>query len=200
MNPGIPNGKDILNSKVKHREHWRPFAPSVLEEYAGEWFDINKSKYMMFAAQVKEDKKEFIPSVTHKDGTSRIQTVSQKDNPLFYKLIQEFYKLTNIPMLLNTSLNKGGGPIVGHPSQAIDVYQNSELDVLCVGNELHIKENKEDNPQLKKIKEQIMQLSYKDKVWLFDKLLTSLEQEQQVKVSKYVMEQDKEALSKLSED
>lgn len=139
MNPSIPNGKDILNSKVKHREHWRPFAPSVLEEYAGEWFDMNKSKYMMFAAQVKEDKKELIPSVTHEDGTSRIQTVCQEDNPLFYKLLQEFYSLTNIPMILNTSLNKGGGPIVGHPSQAIDVYENSDLDVLCIGDKLYVK-------------------------------------------------------------
>ena len=139
MNPSIENAKDILNSKVKHREHWRPFAPSIMEEYASDWFDIEKSKYMMIAANVHEDKRKLIPAVTHKDGSSRIQTVTLEDNKIFYNLLKEFYSITNIPMLLNTSLNKGGGPIVGDPSQAIDIYNDTELDALCVGDRLYIK-------------------------------------------------------------
>jgi len=139
MNPSIENAKDILNSKVKHREHWRPFAPSIMEEYASDWFDIEKSKYMMIAANVHEDKRKLIPAVTHKDGTSRIQTVALEDNNIFYNLLKEFYSITNIPMLLNTSLNKGGGPIVGDPSQAIDIYNDTELDALCVGDQLYVK-------------------------------------------------------------
>lgn len=139
MNPSILNGKDILNSKVKHREQWRPFAPSILEEHADEWFDMNKSKYMMFAANVKPEKRKLIPAVTHEDGTSRIQTVCHDDNKVFYALLKEFYKITNIPMLLNTSLNSAGGPIAGRPEQAIDIYNNSEMDAVCIGNALYVK-------------------------------------------------------------
>jgi carbamoyltransferase len=139
MNPSIKNAKDILNYKVKHREHWRPFAPVVMEEHAGDWFDMKKSKYMLFAANVHKNKRKFIPAVIHKDGTSRIQTVTLEDNKILYNLLKEFYSITNIPMLLNTSLNKGGGPIVGDPSQAMDIFKDTEMDALCVGNKLYKK-------------------------------------------------------------
>lgn len=136
MNPSIKDGKDKLNSKVKHREHWRPYAPSVLEEFAKDWFDIHKSKHMMFAAKVKKEKQKIIPAVTHEDGTSRIQTIEKEDNEDFYELIKEFYKLTKIPMLLNTSLNEGGGPIVGNTTQAKTIFENSGMDILCIGDKI----------------------------------------------------------------
>lgn len=139
INPSIKNAKDILNTRVKHREHWRPFAPSILEEHAEEWFDIPKSKYMMFACRIKPNKKHLVPSVVHKDLTSRIQTVSKTDNIFYRKLIQEFFSLTGIPLLLNTSLNDGGGPIVGNPQQAIDFFKKTGMDALCVGDTIYEK-------------------------------------------------------------
>ena len=93
MHPGLPNGKDILNRRVKHREYWRPFAPSLLEEHLTEWFDADiGNKFMLRAVKAKKNKYKQIQSVVHNDGTARIQTVSKNDNPLYYSLIKRFYE------------------------------------------------------------------------------------------------------------
>jgi carbamoyltransferase len=134
MNPTIKNGKNILNEKVKHREPWRPYAASVLSELANEWFYIEEdSPYMMRAVKVREEKANLVPAIVHCDRTCRIQTVSKLNNELFYSLINEFYKITNIPLLLNTSLNVAGKPIVGCASDSLEIFKNSELDAIVIG-------------------------------------------------------------------
>jgi carbamoyltransferase len=131
--PGIPDMKDILNARVKHREDWRPFAPSVLAEYSREYFDLDvESPYMLLVAPVRPDKRQLIPSVTHVDGTARLQTVRAEADPHFYKLISEFSRLTSLPMLLNTSLNIGGKPIVETPEQALECYLSTHMDALVI--------------------------------------------------------------------
>ena len=127
--------KDILNEKIKHRESFRPFAPSVLEEYASEYFDIDiPSPYMLMVAKVK--KPEIIPAVTHVDGTGRLQTVSNDANPLYYDLINEFYKITGVPVIINTSMNVMGEPIVNTPEQAYQMIVKTDMDCLVLGNNL----------------------------------------------------------------
>jgi carbamoyltransferase len=127
--PRDPNGKDHVNT-VKNREWYRPFAGSVLKENAKEWFDLvslNESKFMMFAVDVLEDKKDLIPAITHVDGTCRVQTVAIEDNPNFYDLINEFYKITNVPILFNTSFNLAGDTIVETLKDALWTLHNSEI-------------------------------------------------------------------------
>ena len=127
--------KDILNEKIKHRESFRPFAPSVLEEYASDFFDIDiPSPYMLIVAKVK--KPEIIPAVTHVDGTGRLQTVSNDANPLYYDLINEFYKITGVPVIINTSMNVMGEPIVNTPEQAYQMIVKTDMDCLVMGNNL----------------------------------------------------------------
>ena len=127
--------KDILNEKIKHRESFRPFAPSVLEEYASDFFDIDiPSPYMLMVAKVK--KPEIIPAVTHVDGTGRLQTVSNDANPLYYDLINEFYKITGVPVIINTSMNVMGEPIVNTPEQAFQMIVKTDMDCLVMGNNL----------------------------------------------------------------
>ena len=127
--------KDTLNEKIKHRESFRPFAPSVLEEYTSEYFDIDvPSPYMLMVAKVK--KPEIIPAVTHIDGTGRLHTVSKNVNPLYYDLINEFYKLTGVPVLINTSMNVMGEPIVNTPEQAYQMIVKTDMDCLVMGNNL----------------------------------------------------------------
>ena len=127
--------KDILNEKIKHRESFRPFAPSILEEYVFEYFDIDiTSPYMLFVAPVKKPEK--IPAVTHVDGTGRLQTVSKQSNPLYYDLINEFYKITNIPVIINTSMNVMGEPIVNTPEQAYNMIKKTDMDYIVMGNHL----------------------------------------------------------------
>ena len=128
MNPMIENGKDILNSRVKKREWWRPFGASVLKEKAGEYFDIEDSPYMLYNAKVKQSG---LDPITHVDGTCRHQTVTYESNPTYYKLISAFEKKTGCPILLNTSLNIGGKPIAGRPEDA----NVPGLDTLFVGNQ-----------------------------------------------------------------
>jgi len=115
-----PRGDDIKDkvNKIKHRQEFRPFAPAVLEEHAHEIFEmpVQKSQYMQFVAKCKRP--DLYPAITHIDGTSRVQTVSETDNPNSYKLIKEFYKKTGCPMLLNTSLNIKGMPIVNNEEHA----------------------------------------------------------------------------------
>jgi len=127
--------KDILNEKIKHRESFRPFAPSILEEYISEYFDIDKpSPYMLMVAPVKKPKN--IPAVTHVDGTGRLQTVSKNTNPLYYDLINEFYKITKVPVIINTSMNVMGEPIVNTPEQAYQMIVKTDMDCLVMGNNL----------------------------------------------------------------
>jgi carbamoyltransferase len=141
MSPMVKDGKKILNEKVKNREHWRPYAASVLEEEASKWFDTKTtSPYMMRAIPVLENKKSVIPAVTHVDGTCRIQTVNREQNSLFYDLINEFNRLTGVPMLLNTSLNIGGKPISGHRNRSIELLKKSKMDALCIGGEIILKD------------------------------------------------------------
>ena len=125
--------KDILNEKIKHRESFRPFAPCILDEHASEYFDIDvQSPYMLLVAPVKKPEK--IPAVTHVDGTSRLQTVSKEINPLFYNLINEFYKITDVPVLINTSMNVRGEPIVNSIEEAYNMIVNTDMDYIVLGN------------------------------------------------------------------
>ncbi len=127
--------KDILNEKIKHRESFRPFAPSILEEFVSEYFDLNiPSPYMLMVTQVKKPKS--IPAVTHIDGTGRLQTVSKIGNPLYYDLIMEYYKLTGIPVVINTSMNVKGEPIVNTPQQAYNMLKKTDMDYLIMGNHI----------------------------------------------------------------
>lgn len=126
--------KDIINAKVKFREPFRPFAPSVLEEKSDEYFnEFSYSPFMLLVAPVKESKKEVIPAVTHVDGTARVQTVSRLQNPIYYELIKEFEKLTGVPVLLNTSFNIKGEPIVFTPIDAIKCFLKTDIDYLVLG-------------------------------------------------------------------
>ena len=125
--------KYTLNEKIKHRESFRPFAPCILEEHLSEYFDIDiPSPYMLFVAPVKKPEK--IPAVTHVDGTGRLQTVSKDTNPLYYDLIKEFYKITDVPVLINTSMNVRGEPIVNTLEQAYNMIIKTDMDYLVMGN------------------------------------------------------------------
>mgnify|MGYP001181290034 CR=1 FL=1 len=142
----------VLNLKVKFRESFRPFAPAILKEHVSNWFEFNnESKYMLMVANVKKNKltknsfsrkrelksinsiRSEVPSITHIDNSARIQTVDQNDNDLFYKLIKEFYKLTKVPILINTSFNIRGEPIVSSPKDAFNCFMGSNLDILVIG-------------------------------------------------------------------
>jgi carbamoyltransferase len=127
--------KDILNEKIKHRESFRPFAPSILEEFVSDYFEIDiPSPYMLMVAKVKQPEK--IPAVTHVDGTGRLQSVSKNSNPLYYDLINEFYKITNVPVIVNTSMNVMGEPIVNTPKQAYNMILKTDMDYVVLGNNI----------------------------------------------------------------
>lgn len=124
--------KDIINAKVKFREGFRPFAPSVLAEHAGEYFDIGvESPFMLMTADCKQPGK--IPAAIHVDGTGRLQTLTREDNGIFYDLVAAFYKITGVPVLLNTSFNIKGMPIVEMPQDAMDCFLKTKLDFLVMG-------------------------------------------------------------------
>ncbi len=126
--------KDLLNARVKFRESFRPFAPSILEEKTGEWFNSGyPSPYMILVYDVLPEKRSQIPAVTHIDGTGRVQSVSRKHNPKYYRLIQEFERLTGVPVVLNTSFNIRGEPIVHQPEQAIECFLKTGMDALFLG-------------------------------------------------------------------
>lgn len=132
FDPRREDGKDIVNS-VKHREWFRPFAGSVLEEYARDWFEmetLESSPFMMYAVDVKADKLKLIPAVTHVDGTCRVQTVSQSDNPHYYTLIDAFFKRTGVPILFNTSLNLGGEPLAETLEDSINILIKNKMELL----------------------------------------------------------------------
>lgn len=129
FDPRVTNGKDYVNH-VKHREWFRPFAGSVLEEHANSWFDmagLTTSPYMMYAVDVLPEKAPLIPAITHVDNTCRIQTVSPTENPSYYRLISEFYEQTGVPILFNTSFNLAGQPLVESVIDAALTMINSEI-------------------------------------------------------------------------
>jgi carbamoyltransferase len=129
--------RDIVNKWVKHREDFRPFAPSVIEEKAADYFEhITDSPFMLFITQVRPDKKSVLPAITHVDGTARPQTVSRRTNPLYWEVIHEFGKLRGHPVVLNTSFNIMGEPIVCTPPQAIRCFYGTGIDVLAIGSYL----------------------------------------------------------------
>jgi carbamoyltransferase len=131
-NPANKDMKGIINARVKHREAFRPFAPSVLEEKAKDWFDINfLAPYMIINAPVKQPEK--IPSVTHKDDSARLQTVNSKQNEKYYNLISEVDKITGIPVVLNTSFNDNEA-IVESPEDAVNTFLRTNIDYLFMGN------------------------------------------------------------------
>jgi carbamoyltransferase len=134
-NPMNARIKDIINAKVKFREKFRPFAPSVLKEKANEYFDLGAvdSPYMLLIPDVRMDKRAVIPAVTHTDGTGRVQTVTPCASPLYYDLIREFERLTGCAVVLNTSFNVRGEPIVCSPEDAYNCFMKSGIDVLVMG-------------------------------------------------------------------
>ncbi|SHF91939.1 carbamoyltransferase [Vibrio gazogenes] len=133
--PRVPDLKRELNLKIKYRESFRPFAPVILEEYASEWFDIEgASPHMNFIYTAKDGVNHKLPSVIHVDGTARLQTVSERTNQRFYQLMKQFYEITGCPVLVNTSLNVRGEPMVLSPEDAFNCFMNTEIDMLVIGN------------------------------------------------------------------
>ena len=128
-----------VNVKIKFRESFRPFAPAVLAEKASDWFDIDReSPYMLLVCQVKEGRD--IPAVTHVDGSARLQTVAREAHPEFYDLIAAFDRRTDCPVLINTSFNVRGEPIVMSPDDAYLCFMRTNMDVLVLGNQILLKE------------------------------------------------------------
>ena len=131
--PGFPGMKDILNARVKHRESFRPFAPTILADRTGEWFErSHPSPFMMLVYKWKKEKRELVSAVNHVDNTGRLQTIEREDNPLYYDLIAAFERRTGIPVLLNTSFNENE-PIVCTPRDAVDCFNRTKMDVLVLG-------------------------------------------------------------------
>jgi carbamoyltransferase len=166
--PRSPTMQKTLNLKVKYRESFRPFAPSVLREEVGAWFELDAdSPYMLLVAPVRSERQRAmseaervlfgidklnvprseIPAVTHVDYSARVQTVHKETNPLYHALISRFRKLTGCPVLINTSFNVRGEPIVCTPQDAFRCFMGSEIDVLVIGNCLLRKEDQD--PKLK---------------------------------------------------
>jgi carbamoyltransferase len=144
--PRDPKMRDTLNIKIKFREGFRPFAPSVLADKASEWFEIDcDSPYMLLVAQVREGKRT-IPSVTHVDNSARLQTVTREGSPLYYDLIREFEKITGVPVIINTSFNVRGEPIVCTPHDAYLCFMRTNMDYLVLGPYLL---DKKEQPPLK---------------------------------------------------
>jgi carbamoyltransferase len=134
VDPRRAEMKDILNARIKKREPFRPFAPSVLEERVGDYFEqTHPSPAMLMVYQVKRDKRSVIPAVTHVDGSGRLQTVARHTNPRYHQLISDFDRLTGVPLVLNTSFNEDE-PIVCTPEEALNCFQRTRMDVLFLGN------------------------------------------------------------------
>jgi carbamoyltransferase len=134
VDPRRADMKDILNERIKKREPFRPFAPSILEEHTGDYFEqTHPAPTMLMVYQIKPERRAEIPAVTHVDGSGRLQTVSRRVNPRYYQLISDFYELTGVPVVLNTSFNENE-PIVCTPQHAIDCFNKTRMDVLYIGN------------------------------------------------------------------
>lgn len=127
--------KDILNNRVKHREPFRPFAPTVIEEEQFEYFALKKSSpYMLLATDVKEEYRSKLASITHVDNTARVQAVSKDVEPFVHELLLKLKKRTGFPIVLNTSFNIAGQPIVESPLDALNTFLSADIDVLAIGN------------------------------------------------------------------
>jgi carbamoyltransferase len=134
MSPLLAENKDILNSRVKHRESFRPFAPVVMQEHTAEYFEMNRPcPYMLFVPPVRPQKRSVIPAVTHVDGSGRLQTLTERDNPLLYEITRRFKDRTGVPVLLNTSFNDNNEPIVESPADAIRCFLRTNIDGLLLG-------------------------------------------------------------------
>jgi len=138
--PRNPNMKDIVNSKIKFREPYRPFAPSVLAQCAENYFDLpnaakhSPARYMLYVVPVKPEHQATLPAITHVDGTGRLQTVFKDQSPRYYNLIERFGQATGVPVVLNTSFNLKGEPIVNTPANAFNTFSKSEMDALVLEN------------------------------------------------------------------
>ncbi len=132
--------KDIVNVKIKFREPFRPFAPSILSEKVTDYFDIKESeiqyptRFMLYVVDVNNNKKEILPAITHVDGTGRLQSVYKELNPKYYNLIDTFGQATGVPVILNTSFNLKGEPVVNTPAEAFNSFYKSGMDYLILGN------------------------------------------------------------------
>jgi carbamoyltransferase len=132
--PRSESMKDVLNARIKHREPFRPFAPSILAERAGEWYEQSyPSPFMMLVYKTAADKRERVPAVNHVDDTGRVQFVDAQIEPRYHRLISEFEKRTGVPILLNTSFNENE-PIVMSPRDALETFANTKMDLLALGN------------------------------------------------------------------
>jgi carbamoyltransferase len=132
--PRRSNMKEILNNRIKKREPFRPFAPSILAEYVGDYFEqTHPAPSMLMVYAIKPERRAEIPAVTHVDGSGRLQTVTRDLNPTYYRLIESFNNLTGVPIVLNTSFNENE-PIVCTPREAIDCFLKTRIDVLYLGN------------------------------------------------------------------
>jgi carbamoyltransferase len=138
--PRNPEMKDIVNTKIKFREPYRPFAPSVLAECAESYFELPNAlqhypaRYMLYVVPVRPNKRDLLPAITHVDGTGRLQTVFREANPRYYQLIERFGQASGVPAVLNTSFNLKGEPIVNTPANALNTFSKSEMDTLVLGN------------------------------------------------------------------
>jgi len=131
--PGLPNMKDVLNARIKHREWFRPFAPSILADKQHEYFEHDHpSPFMLHVYKIRPEKRKALCAVNHVDDTGRLQTVTREENPIYYDLISAFERKTGIPVILNTSFNENE-PIVCTPEEAIDCFQRTRMDVLAIG-------------------------------------------------------------------
>jgi carbamoyltransferase len=139
--PGLPNMKETLNARIKHREWFRPFAPSILAEFQSEYFDHDHpSPFMLHVYDIRPDKRERLCAVNHVDNTGRMQSVSRDENPLYYDLIKAFHRRTGLPVVLNTSFNENE-PIVCTPEEAIDCFRRTKMDVLAIGSHVVLKKD-----------------------------------------------------------
>jgi predicted NodU family carbamoyl transferase len=131
--------KDRMNNSVKYRETFRPFAPAVTVQAAESWFDLPgaaqqwPARFMLCVAPVHEAQRSRIPAVTHVDGSARVQVVHPETNPRFHRLIEHFGRLTGVPVLLNTSFNVKGEPIVNTPAEALETWERTGMDMLVLG-------------------------------------------------------------------
>jgi carbamoyltransferase len=156
-----PEMQKKMNLKIKFRESFRPFAPTVLAEKVSDWFELDReSPYMLLVAEVKKEKqfpmteeqkklwgieklnivRSEIPAVTHVDYSARVQTINKKDNPVYHRLIERFYEKTGCPVIVNTSFNVRGEPIVESPLDAYKCFMRTEIDILTLGNFILYKE------------------------------------------------------------
>jgi carbamoyltransferase len=139
--PGLPNIKDVLNARIKHREWFRPFAPSIMADHQHEYFEHDHpSPFMLHVYKIRPEKRKELCAVNHVDDTGRLQSVTREENPLYYDLISAFHRKTGIPVILNTSFNENE-PIVCTPEEAIDCFQRTRMDVLAIGPFVVVKPN-----------------------------------------------------------